>query len=237
MIAAGSLSTPVSVLRSALHPLPRGRQLPRCPLRHPRHGGARTPRRVGDVGHGQPLTRKIPIEGPVGRGHGEQSVWAFALFGWIRPAAVGTQPGPAADGGGGDGENRGGRRGSRRVVDRLVRGPAPGRAVARTPGNGGRGRPRAPQGACRWRSRWPGPSAPLWTYRRPQRSACRTSRELGFGAIGEGGVRVVNPDVCTVRRHHRDEMAEVERRERAELERRARRFRASTSRWTSPAGR
>ncbi|MEV1204054.1 phosphoribosyltransferase [Microbispora rosea] len=50
--------------------------------------------------------------------------------------------------------------------------------------------------------------------------------ELGFGAIGEGGVRVVNPDVVRLANMTRDEMAGVERRERAELERRARRFRA-----------
>ncbi|MEN3534735.1 phosphoribosyltransferase [Microbispora sp. ZYX-F-249] len=49
--------------------------------------------------------------------------------------------------------------------------------------------------------------------------------ELGFGAIGEGGVRVLNPDVLRLANVSRDEMAEVERRERAELERRARRFR------------
>ncbi|MEU8192813.1 phosphoribosyltransferase family protein [Microbispora amethystogenes] len=49
--------------------------------------------------------------------------------------------------------------------------------------------------------------------------------ELGFGAIGEGGVRVVNPDVVRLARLTDDEMAAVERRERAELERRAGRFR------------
>ncbi|MGW5261678.1 phosphoribosyltransferase [Microbispora sp. NPDC004025] len=49
--------------------------------------------------------------------------------------------------------------------------------------------------------------------------------ELGFGAIGEGGVRVLNPDVLRLANVTRDEMAEVERRERAELERRAQRFR------------
>ncbi|XVQ86903.1 phosphoribosyltransferase [Microbispora siamensis] len=49
--------------------------------------------------------------------------------------------------------------------------------------------------------------------------------ELGFGAIGEGGVRVVNPDVVRLANITRAEMAEVERRERVELERRARRFR------------
>ncbi|MBO4275033.1 phosphoribosyltransferase [Microbispora triticiradicis] len=51
--------------------------------------------------------------------------------------------------------------------------------------------------------------------------------ELGFGAIGEGGVRVVNPDVVRLARLTDDEMAAVERRERAELERRARRFRGA----------
>ncbi|WP_405088399.1 phosphoribosyltransferase [Microbispora sp. NBC_01389] len=51
--------------------------------------------------------------------------------------------------------------------------------------------------------------------------------ELGFGAIGEGGVRVVNPDVVRLARLSDDEMAAVERRERAELERRARRFRGA----------
>ncbi|WP_182907266.1 MULTISPECIES: phosphoribosyltransferase [unclassified Microbispora] len=49
--------------------------------------------------------------------------------------------------------------------------------------------------------------------------------ELGFGAIGEGGVRVLNPDVLRLANITRDEIAGVERRERAELERRARRFR------------
>ena len=49
--------------------------------------------------------------------------------------------------------------------------------------------------------------------------------ELGFGAIGEGGVRVLNPDVLRLAGVTPEEMAEVERRERVELERRARRFR------------
>ncbi|GAB3147612.1 phosphoribosyltransferase [Microbispora hainanensis] len=49
--------------------------------------------------------------------------------------------------------------------------------------------------------------------------------ELGFGAIGEGGVRVLNPEVIRLANITPEEMAEVERRERAELERRARRFR------------
>ncbi|MFC4058214.1 phosphoribosyltransferase family protein [Planomonospora corallina] len=49
--------------------------------------------------------------------------------------------------------------------------------------------------------------------------------ELGFGAIGEGGVRVVNDDVVRAAYLTAEDMAEVEERERAELERRARRFR------------
>ncbi|GGK57123.1 putative phosphoribosyl transferase [Planomonospora parontospora subsp. parontospora] len=49
--------------------------------------------------------------------------------------------------------------------------------------------------------------------------------ELGFGAIGEGGVRVVNDDVVRAARLTGEEMARVEEAERAELERRARRFR------------
>lgn len=50
-------------------------------------------------------------------------------------------------------------------------------------------------------------------------------RELGMGAVGEGGTRVINEEV--VRRLHvnEQEFADVERRERAEVERRARRFR------------
>ncbi|MDJ0346405.1 phosphoribosyltransferase family protein [Streptomyces sp. H10-C2] len=49
--------------------------------------------------------------------------------------------------------------------------------------------------------------------------------ELGMGAIGEGGVRVINREV--MRRGHisDDELAAVEGRERVELERRAQRFR------------
>ncbi|MBG0813110.1 phosphoribosyltransferase family protein [Planomonospora sp. ID82291] len=49
--------------------------------------------------------------------------------------------------------------------------------------------------------------------------------ELGFGAIGEGGVRVVNDEVVRAARVTPEEMAGVEERERAELDRRARRFR------------
>jgi putative phosphoribosyl transferase len=50
--------------------------------------------------------------------------------------------------------------------------------------------------------------------------------ELGMGAIGEGGVRVLNPDVMRVARVSDDELARVERSERAELERRAAAYRA-----------
>lgn len=49
--------------------------------------------------------------------------------------------------------------------------------------------------------------------------------ELGMGAIGEGGVRIINPEVVQIARVTEDEIAAVEARERAELERRARRFR------------
>jgi putative phosphoribosyl transferase len=49
--------------------------------------------------------------------------------------------------------------------------------------------------------------------------------ELALGAIGEGGVRIINPDVVEVTGVTDTEIAVVEARERAELERRARRFR------------
>ncbi|MEV0970842.1 phosphoribosyltransferase family protein [Microtetraspora glauca] len=49
--------------------------------------------------------------------------------------------------------------------------------------------------------------------------------ELGFGAIGEGGVRVINDDVVRLAELTQAEMVQVEERERAELGRRARRFR------------
>lgn len=54
--------------------------------------------------------------------------------------------------------------------------------------------------------------------------------ELGMGAIGEDGVRIVNPEVLRAARVTDDEIAAVERRERAELERRARRFRGDRPR-------
>jgi predicted phosphoribosyltransferase/dienelactone hydrolase len=49
--------------------------------------------------------------------------------------------------------------------------------------------------------------------------------ELAMGAIGEGGVRVVNPDVLRATAVGPDDIAEVEAAERIELERRARRYR------------
>jgi putative phosphoribosyl transferase len=54
--------------------------------------------------------------------------------------------------------------------------------------------------------------------------------ELGMGAIGEGGVRMLNADVLRVARISPHELARVEARERAELERRAVRFRGSRPR-------
>jgi putative phosphoribosyl transferase len=49
--------------------------------------------------------------------------------------------------------------------------------------------------------------------------------ELGLGAIGEDGVRVINDEVVRIAGVGRSEIDEVEQRERAELERRAQRFR------------
>src|SRR5262249_56217287 len=49
--------------------------------------------------------------------------------------------------------------------------------------------------------------------------------ELGMGAIGEGDVRIINPEVIAITHVTDAEIATVERRERAELDRRARRFR------------
>src|SRR5215813_5398429 len=54
--------------------------------------------------------------------------------------------------------------------------------------------------------------------------------ELGMGAIGEGGVRIINPEVVAITHVTDGEIAAVERRERAELERRARRFRGERRR-------
>ncbi|MFV5990953.1 phosphoribosyltransferase family protein [Streptomyces sp. NPDC056231] len=54
--------------------------------------------------------------------------------------------------------------------------------------------------------------------------------ELGMGAIGEDGVRVVNEEVMHATRTTEEELAAVEERERAELDRRARRYRGSRPR-------
>ncbi|MEV5410235.1 phosphoribosyltransferase [Thermopolyspora sp. NPDC052614] len=45
--------------------------------------------------------------------------------------------------------------------------------------------------------------------------------ELGYGAVGEGGVRVLNPDIVRLSALTQAQMDEVERRERAEVEDRA----------------
>src|SRR3989440_12942121 len=49
--------------------------------------------------------------------------------------------------------------------------------------------------------------------------------ELAMGAIGEGGVRVLNEEVVRLARLTPEEIAAVERRERTEAERRAQLFR------------
>jgi putative phosphoribosyl transferase len=54
--------------------------------------------------------------------------------------------------------------------------------------------------------------------------------ELAMGAIGEGGVRVVDRSLVARAQVTDDELAEVERRERTELDRRADRFRAGRER-------
>lgn len=54
--------------------------------------------------------------------------------------------------------------------------------------------------------------------------------ELGMGAIGEGGVRVLNDALMRSAGVTQDELAAVEHRERAELERRTRRFRGGRAR-------
>jgi len=50
-------------------------------------------------------------------------------------------------------------------------------------------------------------------------------RELGYGAVGEDGVRVLNPDIVRLAALDPGQMAEVERRARAEVEGRANRLR------------
>jgi putative phosphoribosyl transferase len=54
--------------------------------------------------------------------------------------------------------------------------------------------------------------------------------ELGMGAIGEGGTRVINGDVVRVAGVSADDLAAVETQERAELERRAARYRGGQPR-------
>lgn len=51
--------------------------------------------------------------------------------------------------------------------------------------------------------------------------------ELGLGAVGEGGARVLNRDVLATAGVTASELAQVENRQRAEVEQRARRFRGS----------
>lgn len=60
--------------------------------------------------------------------------------------------------------------------------------------------------------------------------------ELGMGAIGEGGVRIINDEVFHLAGVSANSLAAVEARERVELERRARRFRGDRPR-ASLAGR
>ncbi|MBO1418823.1 phosphoribosyltransferase, partial [Streptomyces sp. FH025] len=54
--------------------------------------------------------------------------------------------------------------------------------------------------------------------------------ELGMGAIGEGGVRIVNEAVVRATRTSEEDLAAVEARERVELDRRARRYRGDRPR-------
>ncbi|GLW98663.1 phosphoribosyltransferase family protein [Microtetraspora sp. NBRC 16547] len=54
--------------------------------------------------------------------------------------------------------------------------------------------------------------------------------ELGFGAIGEGGVRVLNPEIIRLASVTKEQIAEVEEAEREELSRRGERFRGGRPR-------
>jgi putative phosphoribosyl transferase len=54
--------------------------------------------------------------------------------------------------------------------------------------------------------------------------------ELGMGALGEDGVRVLNSEIIDLARISADELDAVERRERAEVERRSRQFRGGRAR-------
>ena len=49
--------------------------------------------------------------------------------------------------------------------------------------------------------------------------------ELGMGAVGEGGARVINDELVRLEHVSDQQLSEIERRERAEVEQRARRFR------------
>ncbi|MEV5509680.1 phosphoribosyltransferase family protein [Streptomyces orinoci] len=55
-------------------------------------------------------------------------------------------------------------------------------------------------------------------------------RELGFGALGEGGVRVVRDDIMRMSRVNEHDLAEVQRGEEAQLRRQAERFRGGRPR-------
>ncbi|MFE0601156.1 phosphoribosyltransferase family protein [Streptomyces sp. NPDC058892] len=55
-------------------------------------------------------------------------------------------------------------------------------------------------------------------------------RELGFGAIGEGGVRVISEDIVRISRVTPQDLAAVQHAEEAELARQARRFRGDRTR-------
>ncbi|HEX4658957.1 MAG TPA: phosphoribosyltransferase family protein [Streptosporangiaceae bacterium] len=54
--------------------------------------------------------------------------------------------------------------------------------------------------------------------------------ELGMGAVGEDGVRVINPEIVRAAGVSADELAAAEARERAEVARRARRYRGQRPR-------
>jgi putative phosphoribosyl transferase len=61
--------------------------------------------------------------------------------------------------------------------------------------------------------------------------------ELGMGAVGEGGVRIVNREVVRRAGVSEPELSNVEQRERVEVARRASRFRATRHRCRSPVAR
>jgi len=61
--------------------------------------------------------------------------------------------------------------------------------------------------------------------------------ELGFGAIGEGGIRLLDRDLIHRAHLTGQDVAEVGGKERRELDRRVRPYRGSGCRWTSSVGR